>query len=251
MRKDNTNNSRFSGSTGIAIKAGVNAAIVHEKIVYYIYQNQSKNKSKNVTISADKLAEKLPFLTKRQVLYAIDKLQQQQLITVQDWQGHNNGTQKTYSVSPSIIKQYYDDNRYKFVTHRDKIVTPPLQNCHGSYSSLIKYIDNNIGNNIEKREMQKEKDSPNDNPPLPQIFDFRDPLCSQWKQYLPQSFVSQEHYDTIRKYVDEFGIDTVRQILSDARTTYPDIRTNALLLDKADTQLSFIRYDTRKKNIQR
>ena len=245
--KENINTSRFSGSTGIALKAGINAAIVHAKLVYYISENFRKKQLWQVTISADKLAEKIPTLNKRQILYAIDKLQDEHLIIVNNWKGHTTGTQKTYTIDITTIDQYYDANRDKIVTpdrdkfgtdhdnfcnDRDKIVTPPLQNCHASNSNTIDYIDNNIDEKIVEEDEEKS---------LPEIFDFRNPLCSQWKEYLPQ-FITQKHYDAIREFVKEFDIPTTIEYCAYVKKNYPEAHTNDAFIEALDHQLTMHRH---------
>lgn len=251
---DNNDKSRISFSVGIANKAGINAAIVHEKLVYYISENYKKKKLFQVTISAEKLAERIPILNRRQIQYAIDKLQEQGLITTTPWRNHTTGTQKTYTVEPQIIEQYYDENRYKFVTvdrdkivkdrtkfvkDRTKIVTVPLQNCHGSiYSNTMEHIEEEIEEKIEEEIEEKT---------LPEIFDFRNPLCSQFKHILPNSYITQQDYQTILRFVKEFGLDTTIEYIQDAKNDNPKCYANADILDKTDTQLTLLRHDLRRK----
>ena len=235
------NKDRFSGSLGIALKAGINAAIVHAKLVYYISENFRKKELWSVTISADKLASKIPILNKRQILYAIDKLQKEHLIITDDWHDKTRGTQKTYTIDPTIIDQFYDANRDKivtldrdkFCTDRDKIVTLPLQNCHTPiYKSNI-YIDQDID----------EEDRSNT---LPKIFDFRNPLCSLWKDYLPQ-FITQEHYDAILKFTEEFGVNNTIEYCEYVKKNYTELKSNDAFINETEHQLSMLRYDLRRK----
>lgn len=250
---DNNDKGRISFSVGIAKKAGINAAIVHEKLVYYISENYKKKQLFQVTISAEKLAERIPILNRRQIQYAMDKLQEHGLITVTDWRNHTTGTQKTYTVEPQIIEQYYDENRYKFVTvdrdkivndrtkfvnDRTKIVTPPLQNCHGSICNTMEHIEEEIEEKIEEEIEEKT---------LPEIFDFRNPLCAQFKRILPNSYITQEDYNTILGFVKEFGLDTTIEFINDTRKDYPKCYVNAEILDKTDTQLTLYRHDLRRK----
>lgn len=250
---DNNDKGRISFSVGIAKKAGINAAIVHEKLVYYISENYKKKQLFQVTISAEKLAERIPILNRRQIQYAMDKLQEHGLITTSDWRNHTTGTQKTYTIEPQIIEQYYDENRYKFVTvdrdkivtdrtkivnDRTKIVTPPLQNCHGSICNTMEHIEEEIEEKIEEEIEEKT---------LPEIFDFRNPLCSQFKRILPNSYITQEDYNTILGFVKEFGLDTTIEYIQDTRKDYPKCYANAEILDKTDTQLTLLRHDLRRK----
>lgn len=259
MKEDNTK--RFSGSVEIANIAGVNAAIVHEKLVYYIIQNYKKKQLWQVTISADKLANKLPFLTKRQILYAIDKLQQKQLITIQNWRDNNSGTQKTYTIDGQILKLFYKinqkgiltNNRDKFVTHQDKIVTPPLQNCHTPNSNTIDIPSTTnvlLGNTIElhsdtmiyKQNKIKQINKENS---IPQNYSPQDPSCTQWNHLLP-SFITQQDYNTIKNFVAEFGTETTKEYLQDAKNNNPNTLNNADVLRQAEQQLILLRHEQRR-----
>ena len=248
MKKDIYTSSRFSGSVGIAKEAGLASAVVHEKILYYCTENDKKKALNQVTISADKLADKLPMLSRRQILYAIDKLTEKGLITASDWRGHTTGSQKTYTIPEDVINTYYRDkivtvdrtknvtpDRDKIGTDQDKFGTPPLQNRDGSNNSLIYNIDErNI--NIEDRE-----------PTLPEIFNYHNPLCSMWKQYLP-NYITQNEYDKIREMVTDFGFDKTQEYMQDAHKTWGDCGyNNRQLLDKAETMLILWRNEERRK----
>ena len=248
MKKDIYTSSRFSGSVGIAIEAGLAAAVVHEKLLYYCTENNKKKALNQVTISADKLADKLPMLSRRQILYAIDKLTEKQLLTASDWRGHSTGSQKTYTIPEDVISTYYRDkivtvdrdksgtvDQDKFGTDRNKFGTPPEQNRYGSICNTMEYIDEGHINIEDSRKN------------LPQNFNFRDPLCSMWKQYLPH-YITDADYTKIREFVDSFGFDKTQELADYVKTLWADDNlTNTQFLDKLETQLINDRHEQRAK----
>ena len=110
--KDNTPLSEvFSGSTRLAIKYGVNAAIVHAKIAYYINENKKADRNKHngkywTYFTYPQLAEDIGFLTPKQVRAATDVLRADGLLEV----GHFNSLAADhtnwYTIPDKYMKAY-------------------------------------------------------------------------------------------------------------------------------------------------
>ena len=81
----------FSGSTRIAKKVGANAAIVHERIAFYILENKKNNRNLYegrywTYLSYEDLSNYIGFLTPKAVRTAVQKLKDANLVTT----GHFN-----------------------------------------------------------------------------------------------------------------------------------------------------------------
>ena len=103
---------RFSGSTRIAIKVGLNAAVVHAKIAYFI--NENKKADRNLInglywtyATYEELQENIPYLSIKQIRFAIQKLKEQGLIVTDNFNKRSGDHTTWYAIPDNVMELGY------------------------------------------------------------------------------------------------------------------------------------------------
>ena len=102
----------FSGSTRIANKFGVNAAIVHARIEFYIERNKAKDQHFIdghywTYTTLEELHEGMPFLSIKQIRLAIKKLKDAGVLLTANHNKMYVDHTTWYTIPDHILKQAY------------------------------------------------------------------------------------------------------------------------------------------------
>lgn len=216
-------------STKVATEAGVNAAIVHARLAFFITLNKKKNHNFRdgaywTFITIQELHQELPFLTPKQIRSAIDKLRQQQAITIGD---HYNGKYRTtwYTIPDDILQNTYPNieklmpSKADYSANRGNTKRPTGQyNNSKTHNSKTHNINNNY------------------------IYTPHKHFCSHeeyalWRPLLPDGDFQEKHYEYCTTLRSEYGQDNAIRYLRHARQNNPDADIPTVL-DKASGALA-------------
>ena len=217
----------FSGSKRIAMKFGVNAAIVHQTIAYSLKENQkAKRNLRNgrywYYATYGELTDKLPFFTERQIRSAVATLEEHRLLTTTHFKGSPQPHTTWYDISDLVMARAYPPKKRKKqtdtdVNQSDISVTQSDTNVSQSDNSVTftNLIDNHTSTLIsskQQKEIYKEKDSTSDNGKP-----FSHDEYKRWKQMLPDGIpFTEKSAIMLKELIGYFGEPCTIEYLTDA-----------------------------------
>lgn len=225
-RDDVSLGEQFSGSKRLAMKFGVNAAIVHKTLAYHIKEAQAKKRNLRngrywYYATYTELSDKLPFFTERQIRSAIRILEEAHLITTAHFKGSPQPHTTWYDIPDTTMKYAYPHlNRQNQndtqVSQSDIHVTQSDTNVIQSdnfvtSTNLIYNHSNTHMNTIEEKEnIIKEKDNVPDGDKPFSHADYK-----RISEALPPLHFTTQDYLRIKEVSDVLNVDNTIEVIHD------------------------------------
>lgn len=139
----------------VAEECDVHCAILLDNIAYWIEKNQANKQhfceGRYWTYNSKRaFAELFPYLTERQVKYALEKLRDKGLIMVRNFNKASFDKTLWYALTDEAIEKYYPHLEAKLSDGLDK-------NVQGRLDKIVQPIPNNKPNNKQEREKSPKK----------------------------------------------------------------------------------------------
>lgn len=233
----------FSGSKRLAMKYGVNAAIVHRTLAYHIKEAQSKKRNLRdgrywYYATYAELTDKMPFFTERQVRSAIGILEKAHLVTTAHFKGSPQPHTTWYDIPDAVMTHAYPTQKHgkqsdKSVSQNDTDVNQSDTDVNQSdkivtSTNLIYTHSNTHINTIQKKkEIIKEKEH----------------FCSnaeyhKWKPLLLRNLrLDKPTYDAIQTLVSKYGEAEVIEYIQYWQSDNEHYNSSVELLDKVESDL--------------
>lgn len=221
----------------LAKAAGVNAALVHAKIAYYLKINIANNTNLRdgkhwVRFTAEEIQDLLPCLTVKQVRTAIDKLKQRNAIIVGE--SHYNGPFRTtwYTIPDNILNKAYPKNINPSVTSRELV-----SDTEGI--SQFPQGKSNTSRRLSKKTIVEKEEKESNSIVIKEKEHFCSPAeYHKWKATLLNNLrLDKTTYDAIQSLVAKYGEEEVQEYLHYWQKDGEKYHSTTELLDKVESDL--------------
>lgn len=237
---------RFSGSKRLAMKFGVNAAMVHQTLAYHIKEAQSKKRNLRngrywYYATYAEIQDQLPFLTERQIRSAVNALNDAHLITTAHFKGSPQPHTTWYDIPDATMEYTYPTKKRKKqsdnnVNQNDTGVNQSDTNVSQSDTDVTS--TNHIYNhNNTHRTTIKEKESNSI------VIKEKEHFCSpaeyhKWKATLLNNLrLDKTTYDAIQSLVAKYGEEEVQEYLHYWQKDGEKYHSTMELLNKVESDL--------------